>query len=299
MVLSCYFAVKRGSDGLRPLVAAAYINAVFVGDRSGSMSSMGNAPKEGVADFMRKHKELAKNNPHSVVVVTVVTFDDRAEIAYHGKANNITDIDIRLARSYMIPRNTTRLIDTAIDALYSQGIEIETAMEILHNSKLPRRRWPWKYISPEVCRLRPTIASSFTLFTDGEDNASRRTSYNLSDEIKKHEDKYGTVCLFAAANQDAVKMGNCYGFHRDRSLQIGTDISEAQAAFDSCNAAAVRTATQQSSGYTQAEREASCAMEFSPPHDDSDDDDVDDYSQAQFPYDDTHDNCPYPRAMRC
>ena len=253
--LSCYHAVKRtGNDSTRAPPAASYINAVFLGDRSGSMATMGTVPQEGVADFLKKHKELADKNPDSEIVVTVVTFDNCSKVAYYGQAKNITEEDIIRAKHDMTPRATTRLIDTAIEQIEKQAKGISAA----------RRRWKKtgarSGISGEVLRLEPIMASSFTLLTDGDDNESRRTSRDLNRAIKEHQYKNKTVCLFAAANQDAMTSGARYGFQNDRSLQIGTDINEARSAFDSCKAAAVRSATQQSANYTQVERNASCAF---------------------------------------
>ena len=253
--LSSYNAVKRTDGNSRPSPAASYINAMFVGDRSGSMASMGAVPQEGAAEFLRKHKELADKNPESEIIVTVVTFDSRSQVAYSGHAKNVTQEHIEKVKRFMIPRNTTRLIDTAIEEIEKQAKALVLAKRRWQDSRARSR------ISPEVRRLKPSVASSFTLLTDGEDNESDRWCSDLNAAIKEHQRVHGTVCLFAAANQDAMRSGACYGFDRDRSLQIGDNMDEARAAFNSCNAAAVRSATQQSSSYTQCEREASCSVE--------------------------------------
>jgi hypothetical protein len=277
--LSCYNAVKRTDGGARPPPAASYINAVFVGDRSGSMASMGSVPQEGVADFLEKHKNLAEKNPDSEIYVTVVTFDNYSQVAYSGQAKHITQKDIDRAKHYMFPRNTTRLIDTAIEELAKQAKAITSTKRRWHNSKTRSR------ISREVRLLEPSMASSFTLLTDGEDNESIYTSRDLNNAIKNQQNTHGTVCLFAAANQDAMNSGTLYGFDRDRSLQIGYNEDEARAAFNSCSAAAVRSATQQSSGYTQCEREASCTVDFG--------------DSVLYYESDDYDDCPIPRATRC
>lgn len=279
--LSCYHAVKRtGNDSTRAPPAASYINAVFLGDRSGSMMTMGTVPQEGVADFLKKHKELADKNPDSEIVVTVVTFDDCSKVAYSGPAKNITEEDIIRAKQDMTPRGTTRLIDTAIEQIKKQANGILVA----------RKRWKVgarSRVSGEVRRLEPIMASSFMLLTDGVDNESCHAPRDLNRAIKEHQYTHKTVCLFAAANQDAMTSGARYGFQNDRSLQIGNDINEARSAFDSCNAAAVRSATQQSADYTQVEREASCAFGVSDYDGDAqlldDSDDYIDCNGASFP----------------
>lgn len=256
MPLSCYHAVKRTIPDARPPPAAAYINAVFVGDRSGSMQSMGSVPQEGVAGFLQKHKDLADKNPQSEIRVSVVTFDNHSEVAYSGHAKDITRDIIDGAMRAMIPRGTTRLIDTAIEELEKQANAIIRAKLRFQN---PNMR---SALSPEVRRLLPTMTSSFTLLSDGDDNESSSTTRDLNKAIKNHQDAHNTVCLFAAANQDAMSSGFRYGFAPEHSLQIGNDLEEARAAFDSCNAAAVRSATGQSAEYTKCERESSCAMDY-------------------------------------
>ena len=250
--LSCFHAIKR-TDATRPPTVAAYVNAVFLGDRSGSMSTMGSAPQDGAAEFLNQHKLLSDKNPDSEIIVTLVTFDDRAEYVYSGPAKNITAGTIARARHAMFPRNTTRLIDTAIEEIHKQQKMINNAEKKYHDTSKTT-----KTISREAKKLVPTTASSFTLLTDGDDNRSESVPKDLNDAISTHSEM-GTVCLFAAANQDAVRVGSLYGFHGDCSLQIGTDVDEARAAFKSCTAAAMRSATQQSSEYTPVERQESCA----------------------------------------
>ena len=185
----------------------------------------------------------------------------------------------------MIPRNTTRLIDTAIEELAKQRNMVRAAEKRYHDTTKSTKK-----ISREVRRLQPIMSSSFTLLTDGEDNMSRYCTHDLNDAILAQQEDLGTVCLFAAANQDAVRMGAMYGFQRDRALQIGTDVEEARAAFRSCTAAAVRSATQQSSDFHAVEREASCSVDLyddahaSPSHPSDVDDWDDDYGAQRLPY---------------
>ena len=299
--LSCFHAIKRTDDGSRPSPAAAYINAVFVGDRSGSMASMGSAPQDGAAEFLAQHKELADKNPDSEIAVTLVTFDDRAEVAYRGQAKDITPEVIQKVKQRMIPRNTTRLIDTAIEQLIQQRNMIAAAEKRYHDASKSTNK-----MSREARRLKPLMSSSFTLLTDGEDNMSHRCTYHLNEAIRAQQEDLGTVCLFAAANQDAVRMGAMYGFQGDRALQIGTDVEEARAAFRSCTAAAVRSATQQSGDFRTAEREASCTADIyndghvAGDHVYEDDDSGDEYGAQRLPYGAGHwdDWGPPPRAMR-
>ena len=267
--LSCYNAVKRtdrttdySTKGLinktsarfqtdiendRPLCLAPYVLSVFVGDRSGSMAAMGSVPAEGAMEFVSKYKNLAEKNTGSSVGVTVVTFDDRADTMNFSDAKQITHIDARRVGERMIPRGTTRLYDTAIEAIIEQQSKY---MEI----KKKIKKMPY-----EIRNLDPHVAMMFTLLTDGEDNMSHYNSKDLAQHLSDHKKLYGAQCFFAAANQDALYAGQKYGFDEGNTLQIGNDIEEARMAFRSCTNASMRAATGHECSYTQAEREASCS----------------------------------------
>ena len=259
--LSCASAVKRvnrtnsysylsllcngAKSEDRPPVVSAWIDAVFVGDRSGSMATMGVAPQDGVAEFIQQYRELAISNPRSSIYVSVVTFDSQEDVVFSGNARRIADGDVARARDGMVPRGTTRLFDTAVNAIVAQQARVDK-----RRLALPR----------EVAALNPISSVSLTLLTDGQDNESiLYHARDLNREIRKHREDYGAACLFAAANQDAMSAGAAYGFSASNSLQIGDNVEEAKGAFRSCAAAAVRSATQDSCSYTKAEREASCA----------------------------------------
>lgn len=277
--LSCFSAVKRtGDSNERPSCVAPFVNAVFVGDRSGSMSAMGSVPREGAQDFMIEYQNLHKKNPQNTIDVTVWTFDDVAECPYTGKGKNITHLDIRKVGESMYPRNTTRLYDTVIDAIIAQQQEITKI-----RSKIGKNRM--------LKNLDPTIAVMFTLLTDGEDNASVNRANDMRVMIQEHQKIYGAHCFFAAANQDAMREGQRYGFSQETSLQIGNDVHEAREAFRSCTNASMRAARGLVSDYTSAEREASCAQEHNTNYSDAEDDVVDDVVG-----DDYYNT---PRAYRC
>ena len=247
--LACFSSVKRADDGERPAPVAPFVLSMFVGDRSGSMCTMGTVPQEGVGDFMAKHRDLAKGNPRTRVQITIYAFDDYATRCYHGSARRITERDIANVKRHMEPDGTTRLIDTAVEAIAEQQNHVDAIRREISCSR-------------ELSRLNPTIAVSFTLLTDGDDNVSTQyTPTDLNAKIKEHQADYGATCMFAAANQDAMITGELLGFARDNSLQIGDNVENARAAFNSCNAATIRSASQQCSGYTQAEREASCGLD--------------------------------------
>lgn len=246
MSLSCLNIVKRSADGVRPIPESVYTDVVFVGDRSGSMWDMGRSPSEGASEFMTKYRDFAIEHKNRNIHVVMITFDDKHEIIYDGDAKHINASDIRYAYNSMEPRGTTRLYDTAMLAIHKQQTRIN---KILYG------------MSREARLLQPELCISFTLLTDGDDNMSHIFSKeDMADEIRNHKRKYNAQCFFAAANQNALIVGNEYGFGRDNSLQMSTNEEEAMEAFRACTNSSIRCASREPSGYTIAEREASCAV---------------------------------------
>ena len=224
--LSCMNNVKR-TNGSRPNVPI-YMDAVFIGDRSGSMQSMGDAPQKGVRDFLEKHKELYEKNGGEIHV-TIVTFDDETIVSYSDDISKLTEDDIKRCEVDMMPRNLTKLYDTVIDAIESQ-----------------KNR---KSGNPEQKMV-------LSLFTDGEDNVSKNTSKMMSDAITEHRQS-GVICQFLAANQDAILTGSRYGFSKDNSIQVTSDPIYGASAFQACTASTLRSATTGEVGFTPLERIAS------------------------------------------
>ena len=246
MSLSCFNIVKRSSYGSRPVPETIYTDVVFVGDRSGSMWDMGQSPREGASEFMTKYRDFANEHKDRNIHVVMITFDDEQEIIYDGDAKHINSSDIGYAYNSMEPRGTTRLYDTVMFAIYQQQNRINNILNGM---------------SREVRLLQPELCISFTLLTDGEDNMSHMFSKEeMAIEIRTHRRKYNAQCFFAAANQNALIVGNEYGFGRDNSLQMSTNEEEAMEAFRACTNSSIRCASREPSGYTIAEREASCAV---------------------------------------
>ena len=221
--LSCMNNVKR-TDGSRPNVPI-YMDAGFIGDRSGSMQSMGDAPQKGVRDFLEKHKELYEENGGEIHV-TIVTFDDVETVSYSDDISNLTENDINKCEKDMMPRNLTKLYDTVIDAIESQKSR--------------------KSSNPEQKMV-------LSLFTDGDDNASKRSAKMMSDAITEHRES-GVICQFLAANQDAILTGSRYGFSKDNSIQVTSDPKYAAQAFQACTASVLRSVTTGEVGFTPLER---------------------------------------------
>ena len=240
--LASFSKIKRGEDNKRPATTAQYVDTVFVGDRSGSMSSMGDSPQEGIKGFMRDQKELSENGGN--VYLQVVTFDDQAEVVYSGNAGKVTKTDLKRCGEEMTPRGCTRLYDTAIEAINAQAGRIR---------KL-KASWP-----KSIRDLNPKISVIFALLTDGNDNSSKKTSKDLQNAVTKHRKEFDANCIFMAANQDAICTGKDYGFCPDLSMQMSPDKEYSSNAFKNVSGLCKRTVTLDAPpAFTNLERYTSC-----------------------------------------
>jgi len=198
---------------------------VFVGDRSGSMNSMGNAPWKGMQEWANDQAAEAIRKGDDTRV-TIVAFDDQVKRCVDSVAvdewENISDDD---AKAWMNPRGTTRLFDTAIEELQSLG---------------------------QRMRIRgPGCKGVFALFTDGVDNESTHSLKELNAAVRQAREA-SIECYFLAANQDAITSGVNYGFSADRCLTTGSDPISSSQAFQALSATVQRGGT-----YTALERQRS------------------------------------------
>lgn len=247
--LSCISHVKRNNSSERPAAPTLYTDVCWCGDRSGSMGSMGQAPMDGGENFMKDHKENAlKMNNIIGYHVDFTSFDDESETHYDDDAKNITDDDIKNAGKAMHPRGCTKFYDTAIACISRQQKRIDAIKKNL----TPKQ----KQLYYENSHLINTV---FATFTDGYDNCSIADSKELKKIIKKHEDKYGAVCMFLAANISAETYGKQFGFKKNFCMQMGSDPISFGNALRSCSAAMTRAVTygSQNSQFTQLERDMS------------------------------------------
>jgi len=186
----------------------------FVGDRSGSMDSMGDAPWEGARDWANEQAEEAMKNGHDTRI-TVVAFDDNSErvidsasTAYWTKINN------RDAREWMRTRGCTRLYDTAIEEL--------------------------RRLRERMTARGTECQGVFAIFTDGYDNRSVATAHDLNQAVQEAQ-KAGVTCFFLAANQDAIASGQKYGFNSNNCLSSGADPMTSRNAFRAMSSAVTRS----------------------------------------------------------
>lgn len=207
--LSCLSHVKRSSGNQRPTPPAHWVVGTSVTDRSGSMSSMGDAVVEGVNAFLDQQKEDAeKQNRSNKTFWRHVTFDSEVDVVFptSGTDSHAEIKDGIVNASDLTPRGCTRLIDTAIEEL---GKLRKKRTELQRNLPLAAKR------------LGVKVQAFFTLLTDGQDNESKFLARDLNRLIRVAR-KEGVVCTFLGANQDAVCAGQAYGFSAGNSLTFSS-----------------------------------------------------------------------------
>lgn len=224
--LSCLGHVKRNKSGRREPAPPLIADIEFMIDRSGSMYTMEKETENGTREFVKSQKEMA-NKTGIKTYIRIQTFDNRVETmrGFDGcDIRNVPEIDINC----LIPRGTTRLIDTACEGLYAQS-----------------RRYK-KYVKgmpKEVKQLNPNIIRIFALITDGQDNESTLFgSMDLNKLIRKQR-KQGVICMFLGANQDAIHQGQQFGFDAGYSLTYGSQGKTASNALRAVSQQITRTCT--------------------------------------------------------
>ncbi len=207
----------------------------FVGDRSESMTSMGDAPWKGVRDWANEQAIEAQKNNHETNI-SLITFDDESRgVLDSVPVSTWTAISDDQAKEWMQPTGCTRLYDTVINEL-----------EILIRKKNKRGK---------ECK------AVFALFTDGKDNISDGSLRGMNQAVKNARDQ-GIVCYFLAANQDAIATGHRYGFDRQRCLTTGADPETSSQAYKTLTGAFHRSTQTPhlDKGFTKLERHYSAPV---------------------------------------
>ena len=236
--LSCLSHVKRLADpetGVikRPVCPGLYSDTCFLGDNSGSMSSMGRSPEDGARLFAEQYHALGvANSGQTPTYLAFAVFSTTCEEVYADDPAKLTQKQIDLCAHSMRPTNLTRFYDSAIEQLAAQAKRIRASYATL---------------SPAVRRLVPLdqyAAVVFATLTDGQDNMS-----NLCDgpalkrAFNRHKVEFGAKILFIAANMSAEDVGKNYGIDEDACLQMGSDQLHSQEAFKAVTSACMREAS--------------------------------------------------------
>ncbi len=236
--LSCIDAVKRrqGSKTRPAVPSIAYIRSCR--DRSGSMSSYGRAPGDSLYSSIEDHKKNSKDN-NVKVFYSLTTFDTTAETHFDNEDIHQVEMTLEEAHAMVSPRNLTRLYATAMEEL----------------AKLRRAVKESKAANPDK-----QIVGVFELHTDGQDNESAPfTSGDLNAAVKAARAE-GITCIFAGANQDAVTVGEQYGFDRDLSLTTDSTPQNASTGLRMASQAVMRACSGAPPQFTRAMRQSSAPV---------------------------------------
>lgn len=245
--LSCLKAVKRDMNGKRAAVVnpPAEIITEFIGDRSGSVYSMGDSQKLGFQKFCSDRKKDAETTG-AKVSLSFTTFDNIAETWYENV--NVKDLpDTFLSNDlekWWSARGTTRLVDTMCERLVIFKGRLQAAHERLKSSGAANTK----------------VTGIAAISTDGMDNASYLHSPAKVHKLVSDLRSMGATMLFLAANQDAFVTAAAFGFAPGNALTMGATPQQTQAAYRCASAAATRGASGLNTGFTQMERQASAPI---------------------------------------
>jgi hypothetical protein len=240
MTHSCLEHVKRRSGvngGGRPDAPAVHVDATAVVDRSGSMANLLPGALTGVRYFVAEQR--GRCDAASDSYLEFVSFDDKVEIAFTGKKEEMMDADVQRCLGSLWARNYTRLFDTAIEALSRQNKRLDAWMAA---RSLVQKRLDVKPVAV------------YFLLTDGQDNRSLADEAALNRAVSASKKKWKCEPIFAAANQDAMAAGARYGFSAETTLQMDADAQHCDAVFRCVAACAARQSSGAPPAMTSFER---------------------------------------------
>ncbi len=166
---------------------------VFILDRSGSMYGLEQDTIGGFNSMLTKQKSL-----DGECRITTVLFDHQYTL-FHDRID-IQAVSLMSEKDYFVGGSTALLdaIGTTIDKLIR--VQRHTA---------------------EGYRAQKVI---FVIITDGEENSSRKYSYDqVRAKIEHEKEAYGWEFIFLGANMDAVKTASQFGIHADRAAEYVPD----------------------------------------------------------------------------
>lgn len=166
---------------------------VFILDRSGSMYGLEQDTIGGFNSMLTKQKSL-----DGECRITTVLFDHQYTL-FHDRID-IQAVSLMSEKDYFVGGSTALLdaIGTTIDKLIR--VQRHTA---------------------EGYRAQKVI---FVIITDGEENSSRKYSYDqVRAKIEHEKEAYGWEFIFLGANMDAVKTASQFGIHANRAAEYVPD----------------------------------------------------------------------------
>lgn len=230
---------------------AHIVFAGFTGDRSGSMTSMGDSPSEGLYNWIKDQVDGAKENSQTAKLF-VSTFDTENQVHYNNKSTDEIQVGCVLkedCKRWMMPRGMTKLYDSAIGDL----------------TRLMRAKEEFEAnMAPMLRELDPKIVMIWACLTDGFDNSSIATVAMFRQKVEEAK-AAGVKCFFLAANQDAISTGAQYGFDPACSMTIGADRLTSGNAMRCLSQVTQQVANSSESfqGFTSMMRQSSAPVSFS------------------------------------
>jgi len=253
--LSCLNSVKRSEEGTRPKTVRqpAVILFEYIGDRSGSTSSIFQAQMEGLQKCVDDRREDSKKT-NAKCYVSITTFDDES-MTYtkkwsldSGDYADIENIPAELdTREMLQPRGCTCLVDTA----YERAVAFEKKLKEIHDSLKGTEN--------------EKVVAVFALSTDGLDNASTKHTIQDLNKVILRLRKSGAEMMFLAANQDAIATGTTFGFAPTHAMTFGATPEAANSAFKSLSqltrdSSDGTVAPGASSGFSESMRQSSAPV---------------------------------------
>jgi hypothetical protein len=200
---------SRRQSGLGTKPTAHFI--CVVGDRSGSMQTMGTALPEQIGALIADLRKTA-NKENVPTFLTIITFDDKLEVyvedlELHGDAPLPSAEDISHA---VRPRGMTRFYDAIIMGL----------------DKLVEKKKNYiSGLSKEIQDLGTNVLISLPFLTDGMDNSSTSTAADFKVKYEALGDEINAYGLFA--NIDASIAGQELGMSKATTVQMSADYAGA------------------------------------------------------------------------
>lgn len=166
---------------------------VFILDRSGSMYGLEQDTIGGFNSMLTKQKSL-----DGECRITTVLFDHQYTL-FHDRID-IQAVSPMTKKDYNVGGSTALL-----DAM---GTTIDKLIRVQRHTA-------------EGYRAQKVI---FVIITDGEENSSRKYSYDqVKAKIEHEKEAYGWEFIFLGANMDAVKTASQFGIHADRAAEYVPD----------------------------------------------------------------------------
>ncbi len=166
---------------------------VFILDRSGSMSGLEADTIGGYNSLIEKQK-----NEEGEAYISTVLFDDTCEVLHDRE--HLDKIKPMTNKEYYV-RGCTALLDAIGGAIHHIG----NVHKYARKEDVPEK-------------------TLFIITTDGQENSSRRYSYEkVKHMVERQKKKFGWEFLFLGANIDAIAEAKRFGIKEDRAVNYHCD----------------------------------------------------------------------------